>query len=112
MTNQEIFEYNYRQVNLMKSRITLYKDNKIEIKQFIDDIDALIAWIKNPPDDWVKALKSLLWEIEIPYAWALDQGKDLTTEELQQISQSVDKIGELVIWYEQNCLPPLDNEKV
>ncbi|MBS1987729.1 hypothetical protein JST56_01930 [Candidatus Dependentiae bacterium] len=112
MTEQEIAQYNYRQIILMESRVTLYKDNKLSIKEFIDDIDALIGWIKNPPNNWVKDLKRLLWEIEIPFATALAHGEDLTPEKLQQISLSVDKIRECVLWYKQNCLPTLDDENL
>lgn len=112
MGNQEIYDYNRRQIVLMQNSIKQYKNSKISIKHFIDDIDILIGWIKDPPDDWIKNIKSLLWEIEIPFATALAHEEDLTPEQLQQISRSVDKINELVIWYEQNCLPLLDNENL
>lgn len=110
MTEQEINQYNHRQIALMENRITLYRNNHLSIKQFIDDIDALIAWIKNPLNDWVRFLKGLLWEIEIIYATALAHEEILTLEKLQQISQFVDKIEELVIWYKQNCIFQLGDE--
>lgn len=51
MLKQEISEYNLRQITLMENRVKLYRSNEISIKNFIDDIDALIGWIQNPPSD-------------------------------------------------------------
>lgn len=104
MMKQETLEYNLRQIILMENRVKLYKNNEISIKNFIDDIDALISWIQNPPSDLIQSLKSLLWEIEIIYSWALDQEKDLSSEEYEQISCSVNKIESLVLWYKKKYL--------
>ena len=57
--------------------------------------------------DW----RDLLWEIEIIYATALAHEEILTLEKLQQISQFVDKIEGLVIWYKQNGILPLNDEE-
>lgn len=94
----------------MKNRIDFYKKGELSTKKFIDDIDALVSWLQSTPDAWVKKMNSAMWEVEIIYAWAQAQNKDLSTEELQQIYKFVDKIEELIFWYEQNCLPSNDDE--
>ena len=110
MTKQEIIEYNNRQIKLMENRIKLYTNHQLSIKNFIDDIDALLGQIQEPPSSWIKDIKGLLWEIEIIYAWALDQQDELTTEELQQISYFVNEIKELTLWYKKKHLPQKDDK--
>lgn len=43
MKNQEINDYNLRQIVLIQHSVKEYKNNKISTKHFIDDIDILIG---------------------------------------------------------------------
>lgn len=85
MINNEIIEYNTRQIKLMEKRVLLYKNNNIGIKKFIYDIDALIAWIQEKPETWGRELKGLLWEIEIIYAWSLAQQKNFLVKSCKKL---------------------------
>lgn len=110
LKEKEVVEYNRRQITLMENRIKFYRNNQLSIGNFIDDIDALIYWIQNPPHDWIEVLNGIMWEIESIYATALAHEEALTSKELKKISHYVDKIEEQVIWYKQNYLPPEEEE--
>jgi hypothetical protein len=110
MTNQQIIEYNARQITLMEHQIIFFRKKEIDANQFIHKIEALSSWIQNPPDNWFDNIMQSINRIEVIYSTALAHEEDLTNENLQKILQLVDKIEEQILWYKKNYLPPIDDE--
>ncbi len=110
MRNQEIIEYDRRQISLMEYRIMFYRKKQIGIDQFRRDISDLSWWVQNAPDKWRQTITYFADQIDEIYSWSYTTDRDPTLEELQKILQLVDKIEEQVVWYKKNYLPPIDDE--
>ena len=105
-----------RQIRLMEQRIKEYKEYKISIGLLITDFEALVYRLQYTPKSIIDNFIDLWWELEIPYAVALNQERDVfTDDEVQRIRTALDGLERLIHHYKEHYLPSvkeLDDEEL
>jgi len=100
--NQEMREFNIRQIKLIEKKIDEYKNDNIPIGLLISNLETLLNYIQMPPQELIKKILDLVWNMEVIYSWALSKERSMTKEELAEINEHIKNISELLCQYEQN----------
>jgi hypothetical protein len=92
-----ISEYDVRQIDLMKERISQFNKGEIQVDKLINDLESLLNCLENISENWKDYFLAALGEIEIIYAFALYENRNsLTDEDMKVIDESLLKIESLM----------------
>lgn len=90
--------YDARQINIMKEKISLFKEGKLNIRYLIDDLEALLGCLKTVDDLWKQKFLSEWWQLEETYAVAINENKKhLDNQDEEVVRQALDKIDMLIL---------------
>jgi len=92
--------YNYRQVRLMEKKIILFKNKKIELKDLINDLEALLTCIKNPPKNLRSKFINWWSNLESVYANATYENRTFFDQhDLQIINEAIKNLEQIIETY-------------
>jgi hypothetical protein len=94
--------YNYRQIKLIKTKISFFKNKEIKLPDLINDVEGLLSCIKNPPEKWRIELGSWLLNLESVYANAVYESRAIfNSYDTQIIDEAVINIERMVEMYQK-----------
>jgi hypothetical protein len=89
--------FNYRQLRLMQQKIIFFNKDKINLKDLIDDLEALFYILEIGDVKWKKTFWLHLDTLEIIYALAASRGEKVIDEKGQkEIQEALDKMSLLI----------------
>jgi len=94
--------YNYRQINLIETKIEAFKKDNIGVYDLITDLVSLLQCIQSCNKDWVETFKSQLGTLDTVYANATYENRTTYTQlEQNLIDESIKKIYKLIEEYKK-----------
>lgn len=99
----EIMEYNNRQINLMIKKIIFFKAGQLDIYDLISDLGGLLNSIQDCNKDWFAAFQSQLGTLDTIFANIVYENRTEFTElEKSLIDKSLQVIDGLITTYKKN----------
>ncbi|MFA6527384.1 MAG: hypothetical protein WCT20_03105 [Candidatus Babeliales bacterium] len=98
--NNEVKEYNLRQINLIEQKIASYKINQKSLRWLIDDLHALVKQIQEPQTDLIQKFISSWATLEVTYALAVDRPIfSFTDNEKVLINEAITELRNIISTY-------------
>lgn len=100
---KEVFE---RQLKLVDERIEKYKHNSLSLYKLINDLDAIFRFLgEYLPDEAIKHLDDILFNIEQIHAYNLDMGNEvIPNKDKIEIEQ---KLNDIQAYIKSKIMPDL-----
>lgn len=90
-------EYDKRQLDLMIKNINKYIENKIRLKDLIDNLRGLLDCLQTINQDWKNKFRSEWWTLEQIYAVKqYKKQKELSNDEKKMIHATLKNINDLL----------------
>jgi len=90
-------DYDARQYRHMVDLISRFENESIDIRQLIDDLDALVSTLQEPGRKWMDEFRNVWWVLEEVYSVALDRGDAFFDDEaVKLINSSIANLGKLI----------------
>jgi hypothetical protein len=87
-----------KQHRLMAQRIKQFEGGKISLKQFVDDMDALLEGVESAEESWRASFRKGLAELKDVCAYAGDRcKKELSAEHRGRVHDGVTRIKGLLV---------------
>lgn len=78
---------------LMGKSITRYREGRGDLAALVSDVESLINSLSEVADaEWVEDVRTVWWELEVPYAVSLDEERPPTLQELDAVNNAVRSI--------------------
>jgi hypothetical protein len=74
-------DYDHRQFELMKSSISLFEEEKLQIDRIINILEGLLDCLQTTDGEWIEKFRSEWLTLEEVYAVALYRNKDTLDKE-------------------------------
>ncbi|CUI18113.1 hypothetical protein PNK_p0059 (plasmid) [Candidatus Protochlamydia naegleriophila] len=90
-------DFDFRQLNLIMTKINEYKNGKSYLSWLINDVESLINILEDPNQDWKADLGTSWLDLEEVYAFALaDEKEYLDQKDIRIIDEALHKLETLI----------------
>lgn len=94
--------YNYRQIKLMKAKISFFKNKEIKLLDLINNLEGILSCIKNPPEKWRTEFVSWWANLESVYANTVYENRTIfDANDIQIINEAVKNIERIIEIYQK-----------
>ncbi|MFC1894678.1 hypothetical protein ACFLYH_01890 [Candidatus Dependentiae bacterium] len=94
--------YNYRQVKLLENKIISFKQGKIKLSNFINDLEAIFYCLKNPPKSVRKDFVHWWSNLESVYAnMAYEERSFLDQDDIRILNEAVENLERITKDYKK-----------
>lgn len=90
LSDMHLTEYDIRQINLMRKKLSLFILNKLSLGHLIDDLEALLSCLQSVDIAWKESFHEYCFILEQIHAVALDRNEPILhddTDLLETIQQ-------------------------
>lgn len=102
MINNKTKSYNYRQIELISTKIKEFKKGLIGLGALIDNLEILLGYLQFIEKKWEKSFRLQIVEMESDYACVVHEGRNyFTSEEQNRINAAIKNIKKLIEEYKK-----------